>query len=76
MTALTDLADTLRVAPEELGFLHDLDDASFARLDALVSTAVARDSAAIDEGLEKTLAFVPRLLRGRVRKLLMPEGGR
>ena len=34
-----------------------------------------RDERSIEEALQETLRFVPRLLRGRAKKMLFPEDG-
>jgi len=71
--ALTHLAQRLQVDVDGIAFLARLEDPAVERLDALVAQAQARDAQAIDEGLQQTLRFVPRLLRGRAKKMLFPE---
>ena len=70
------LAQRLGVAPDGLRFLSGLDEAAVARLDALVASAAARDDQELDEALDGTVRFVPRPLRGKVRRMLVPEDER
>jgi len=71
--ALERLAGTLDVPVERLDYLRRLDPAHVGRLDSLVGQAILRDEAAIDRGMERTLRFLPRPLRGRARRMLVPE---
>lgn len=71
--AVSALAETLGVTPEELSFMDRLDDHAAAHLDELVTLAVVREDEAVADSLERTLRFLPRPIRGRARSLLMPE---
>lgn len=71
--ATRQLADTLGVPEERLSSVRSLRDADLGRLDELVRSAVLRDAAAIDRGMERTLRFLPRPLRGRARKMLLVD---
>ena len=70
------LAERLGVAPDRLAFLRGTDDGTLACLDDLVASAAARHDEELDQALESTVHFVPRPLRGRVRRLLVPENHR
>jgi hypothetical protein len=73
---IDDLARRLHLNTDELAVLTDFDDDEQARFAGIVEQAVTRQSAQIDEALETALRFVPRLLRGRARALLLPGGDR
>ncbi len=64
------LASTLRTTPDRLGDLTPLDDGALTRLDGLVRSAVERESLAIDRSMNDALGFLPRPLRGPVRRIL------
>jgi hypothetical protein len=70
------LADRLDVGVDRIVHLERLGDPVIEELDALVGRAQSRDEQEIEEGFQQTLRFVPRLLRGRVKKLLFPEDDR
>lgn len=70
------VAARLRLAADDLAILRDCTPADQTRFAELVEHAVRSQSAEIDSSLEKSLTFVPRLLRGRARSLLFPGGGR
>ena len=70
---LARLADRLQVDPDRLAFLDRLDAPAVESFATLVEDAMHRDEQAIEEGLQETLRFVPRLLRGRAKKMLFPE---
>ena len=74
--ALSGLADRLHVGVERIGHLERLGEAVLEEFGALVGRAQERDEREIEEGFQQTLRFVPRLLRGRVKKLLFPEDDR
>jgi hypothetical protein len=71
--ALHDLAERLQVDPERIGFLGRLGEPAVEGFASLLADAQARDGQAIEAGLQETLRFVPRLLRGRAKKMLFPE---
>ena len=73
--ALARLADHLDVDVDRLAHLDRLDESRIDAFATLVAEAQARDARAIEDGLQQTLRFVPRLLRGRAKKLLFPEDG-
>jgi hypothetical protein len=70
---LARLADRLQVDPDRLAFLDRLDEPAVEEFATQVEEAMDRDQRAIEEGLQETLRFVPRLLRGRAKKMLFPE---
>jgi hypothetical protein len=47
-------------------------EADVERLAAVTADAVSRQTRELDAALERALGFVPALLRGRARKLLLP----
>jgi hypothetical protein len=51
------------------GFMHLTDDQLIALAD-LLQDAKARGQEELQEGVEDSLSFVPRLMRGPVRKIL------
>ena len=69
---LTRLAETLQVDVDRLAHLDRLGDARIDSFATLVTGAQARDAQSIEAGLQETLRFVPRLLRGTAKKLLFP----
>jgi hypothetical protein len=71
--ARASLATALHTDPATLTFLDRLGPDALERLTTLVATAVERDGREIDEGLDRTIGFIPRPLRGRVRRVLVPE---
>ena len=71
--ALSALADRLHVGVERIVHLERLGAPALDELEALVGRAQARDEQEIEDGFQQTLRLVPRLLRGRVKKLLFPE---
>lgn len=71
--ALTALADRLHVGVERILHLERLGEPVLEEFGALVRRAQTRDEQEIEEGFQQTLRFVPRLLRGRVKKMLFPE---
>ncbi len=71
---LQELARTLGVEVADIGYLSDLEASVVRRLDAAVATTVATEEAAIDEALQRTLRFLPRLLRGPAKAVLFPDG--
>jgi hypothetical protein len=70
---LSRLAERLQVDTDRIAFLERLGAPAIAELDTLLGNARARDERAIEDGLQETLRFVPRLLRGRAKKMLFPE---
>lgn len=72
--ALTKLAERLQVPPDRLSALDRLDPATVDAFADVVRQAQERDEAEIEKALQETLGFVPRILRGRVKKMLFPEG--
>ena len=73
--ALSRLADHLDVDVARLAHLDRLEESRIDAFATLVAAAQARDARSIEDGLQQTLRFVPRLLRGRAKKLLFPEDG-
>ena len=74
--ALDALADRLGVDVARVAHLDRLGAPALDEFTALVARAEERDGQEIEEGFQETLRFVPRLLRGRVKKLLFPEDDR
>ena len=70
------LAERLGVPTDRLRFLSGLDQAAIARLDDLVAAAADRDDQELDDALDGTVRFVPRPLRSKVRRMLVPEDER
>jgi len=66
------LAELLDVSPDRLAFLASFDDLS--ALEEAVTQALDADDEAIHRGLQRAVNLIPRPLRGRAAKLLMPEG--
>jgi len=66
------LAEQLDVTPDRLAFLAAFTDLS--ALEDAVTTALADDDEAIHGGLQHAVNLIPRPLRGRASKLLMPSG--
>jgi hypothetical protein len=66
------LAEQLDVTPDRLAFLAAFTDLS--ALEDAVTTALAADDEAIHQGLQHAVNLIPRPLRGRASKLLMPGG--
>ena len=56
--------------------ITELDDASVTKLAQLLKSSRERQQAQLAESLEKALGHLPRLLRGPVKKVLFPKGGR
>jgi len=50
--------------------IHNLDDEQLIALADLLQDARARGQEELQEGVEDSLNFVPRLMRGSVRKIL------
>jgi hypothetical protein len=73
---LRGLADRLDVDVERIAHLERLGDPALGELEALVGRVQAQDEQEIEDGFQQTLRLVPRLLRGRVTKLLFPEDDR
>ena len=71
---LSALAEHLDVPLDRLGFLTGFADADLAALDAAVARALGEDDEAIHQGLQQAVHLIPRPLRGRATKLLMPGG--
>ncbi len=74
--ALDHLAERLHVDAERIAHLERLGTPALEELEALVGRAQDRDGQEIEDGFQQTLRFVPRLLRGRVQKLLFAEDDR
>jgi len=72
--SLSALAERLDVPLDRLGFLTGFADADLAALDAAVARALGEDDEAILQGLHRAVSLVPRPLRGRAERLLMPGG--
>jgi hypothetical protein len=66
------LAEQLDVTPDRLAFLAGYADLS--ALEDAVAQALAADDDAIHQGLQHAVNLIPRPLRGRATKLLMPGG--
>ena len=71
--ALDALAGRLHVDVERVAHLGRLGETTLQQLTDLVGSAQARDDQAIEEALQQTVRFVPKLLRGRAKKMLFPE---
>lgn len=72
-SALTALAARLDVPPDRLDSLAGVAEKDLAVLDAAVAAVLQADDDAIQAGLEGALHLIPRPLRGRAAKVLMPE---
>jgi hypothetical protein len=70
--AVARLSTELDVPPAGLVALERFSDEQVAVISAAVQRALDSQRRALDESLEKAIGFVPRLLRGRARKLLLP----
>lgn len=68
---LAAVARDLRVEPDEMAFLADVDLATLAHLHEALGDARTRQERALGEAFEGALVLVPRPVRGRVRKLLL-----
>lgn len=67
-SALDDLKRELRADPPPA--IAALDDADLARLTATLRGAREHQTAALEAATDQGLAFIPRLLRGTVKKVL------
>lgn len=67
-SALDDLRRELRADPPPA--IAALDDADLARLTTALRDAREHQSTALEEATDQGLAFIPRLLRGTVKKAL------
>nr|MBV6629408.1 hypothetical protein [Oceanococcus sp. HetDA_MAG_MS8] len=65
-----DWSQILKQHASHLPHLGDLHPEHHAHLHELVGDTVARELKALDEALEAALEFVPRMLRGTVKKVL------
>ena len=70
------VAGRLGVAPSRLAALDQFAEADLDRLHAAVVDAIDRQTRELDIALERSLSFIPALLRGRARKLLFGDSGR
>jgi hypothetical protein len=73
-SSLLRLAAALGVDVDRVQHLERLGDPVIDGFSDIVVRAHERDAQAIESGLQGTLRFVPRLLRGRAAKLLFPDG--
>ncbi len=69
--AIQRLAATLRVQPDVLDVLEDVDPATVDTVRSAYEAARDRQEHALGEAFEGTIRLVPRPVRGRVRKLLV-----
>ncbi len=69
--AIQRLAATLRVQPDVLDVLEDVDPATVDTVRSAYEAARDRQEHALSEAFEGTIRLVPRPVRGRVRKLLV-----
>lgn len=67
------LAATLGVDEGRLAPLASYDEDRLRRLEGLVRAALAREDQEFADAVDRTLALVPRPLRGTVRKVLRPK---
>jgi len=67
-SALDDLKRELCADPP--GAITALDDADLARLTATLRAAREHQTAALEAATDQGLAFIPKLLRGTVKKVL------
>jgi hypothetical protein len=70
--AVARLSAQLGVPLAGLAALERFSDDQVAVISAAVQVALETHRRELDESLEKAIGFVPRLLRGRARKLLLP----
>jgi hypothetical protein len=75
-SALAPLAELLGVPEGELGMLRAYDAAQVEVLEVAVAAALEAEDAAFTTASEDALRFVPRLLRGPARAMLIPGGRR
>ena len=73
---LAPLADLLGVDEQRLAMLRRYDAGQVGALEAAVSGALEAEDAAFTKASEDALRFVPRLLRGPARSMLLPGGRR
>lgn len=76
MTSLQELAGLLGVPAKGLGMIAGLSDSDVAHLQASVQAAIDRNDEAIEKGVERSLAAIPRPLRGKARSMIFPGGSR
>jgi hypothetical protein len=74
MTTVRDLADLLGVPEKKLAMLTGIAAADLDRLRSGISTAMAKQDKAIEDGVERSLSAIPRPLRGKARSMLFPGG--
>jgi hypothetical protein len=74
MAALDTLAGHLGVSADRLAAFSSYDESHIARLDTLITGAMASEDKAFDAGLEEALRVVPRPLRGAAKKILFGGG--
>jgi hypothetical protein len=72
MTTVRDLADLLGVPEKRLAMLAGVSAADLANLQSGISTAMAKQDRAIEDGVERSLQAIPRPLRGKARSMLFP----
>ena len=73
---IDELGAQLSIPADRLEVLQRFTDAQVQALSAAVAHAARTQHREIDDALERAVAFVPKLLRGRARKLLFPDGAR
>lgn len=74
--AVARLAAELRVSKAELSVLEAFTDDQIAALGSAVAAAIAADAGDIEESVEHAIRAIPRPLRGRARRLLIPDDRR
>ena len=72
---IAELGAQLSVPEDRLAVLQCFTDAQVGALSDAVAQAARTQRRDIDDALERAVGFVPKLLRGRARKLLLPPGG-
>ena len=73
---IDELSDDLGVAPERLAALRRFSEDEQRIVAAAVTRARQTQATDLDAALRRALRFIPRVLRGRVNRLLFPDGDR
>ena len=73
MTQIDDLAERLGVTATALDPLTACSEDEVGRLIGIIDDALSAAGQEVEDGLERTLAAVPRPLRSRARGLLFPQ---
>lgn len=71
MTALTTLAERLKVPAADLSALKAYDEAQIAQLDGIIRDAFEAEDRAFTKAVEESLTFLPRLIRPIAKKMML-----